>query len=132
MTSADAGGQPNDNAAYGICNAWKHNTNGQENGNVGNAPPFKHLQEQADEADQTVEEYCAEVAHPGGGNGGNGGNGNQHGLCNAWMNNTNGQENGNPENAPPFQGLQDDAAEAGQTVEEYCAGVPHPGDGNGP
>ncbi|MBW3583119.1 MAG: hypothetical protein KY455_08490 [Euryarchaeota archaeon] len=67
---------PNENALFGLCTAWNANEKGRENGNAANAPPFLWLQEQAKEADQTVEEYCSEVDHPsnnGGGNGGNGG-----------------------------------------------------------
>lgn len=49
-------------AIFGLCNAWAHNENGREHGNAGNAPPFLWLAEQADEDDQTVEEWCADNA----------------------------------------------------------------------
>jgi hypothetical protein len=44
--------------------------NGRGRGRAGEAPPFQALQDEADAADQTVEEWCAENGqHPGGGNG---------------------------------------------------------------
>lgn len=55
---------------WGLCNAYENNENGRENGNAGNASPFHWMQEQADENDQTVEEWCEQWAKPGGGNGG--------------------------------------------------------------
>ncbi len=62
---------------YGLCTAYENNENGRENGNAGNAGPFAWLQEQADENDQTVSEWCAEnTEHPS--NNGNG-NGNANG-----------------------------------------------------
>jgi hypothetical protein len=54
-----------DQALYGVCTAWSHNGTGREHGRAGDAPPFAELQELADEADQTVEEFCAEQT-PGG------------------------------------------------------------------
>lgn len=68
-----------DQATYGMCTAYENNEQGRENGQAGQAPPFQWLNEQADENDQTVEEYCMENGqHPGQGNGppdepGNGG-----------------------------------------------------------
>lgn len=70
---------------FGLCTAWANNENGRENGNADEAPPFQSLQQQAEDANQTVAEWCAENApHPGGngngngnGNGGEGGNGNR-------------------------------------------------------
>lgn len=64
------------------------------------------------------------LANPGGGN-------SWFGLCTAHNNNGTGQENGNPENAPPFQQLAQHAEDEGyDTVEEFCDTVPHPGGGN--
>lgn len=58
-----------DAATFGICNAYDNNENGRENGQAGEAPPFYWLGEQAEEEDQTVEEWCDENAeHPGQGN----------------------------------------------------------------
>jgi hypothetical protein len=58
---------------FGLCTAWAANENGRENGRAGDAPPFAALQEAADEADQSVEDWCAENGqHPGNGNGRNG------------------------------------------------------------
>lgn len=55
-----------DQALFGICTAYENNENGRENGQAGNAPPFQWLNETADDADQTVEEFCAENGqHPG-------------------------------------------------------------------
>lgn len=62
---------PNENALFGLCTAWAANENGRENGNAGNAGPFVWLQKQADDNDQTVEEFCGDVEHPR--NNGNGG-----------------------------------------------------------
>lgn len=55
---------PNEKATFGLCTAWNGSETGRENGNPEDAPPFVWLQEQAEEADQTVEEYCSEVDHP--------------------------------------------------------------------
>lgn len=60
----DFPGMPNQ-SLFGLCTAWQHNGNGQENGNAENAPPFVWLAEQAEAEDQTVEEFCGDVAHPG-------------------------------------------------------------------
>lgn len=58
-----------DEASYGICTAYENNENGRENGQAGNAPPFQWLSDQAEEEDQTVEEWCMENGqHPGQGN----------------------------------------------------------------
>jgi hypothetical protein len=47
---------------------------------------------------------------------------NNHGLCTAYFNGSaNGQAH--KRNAPPFQGLEQAAADAGQSVEEFCAGL---------
>lgn len=63
-----------------------------------------------------------------------------YGLCTAWFANENGRENGNAENAPPFQALQDAADEAGdgdgtatdEEMQDFCEGVrPSNGRGNG-
>lgn len=64
---ADPG--PNDNNTFGLCTAYfAGSETGQENKR--NAPPFQGLEAAAEEADQTVEEYCEENGgHPGGGNG---------------------------------------------------------------
>ncbi len=52
---------------FGLCTAWAANENGRNNGNAGSAPPFQALQDEAEAADQTVEEWCAENApHPSG------------------------------------------------------------------
>ncbi len=59
------GGGPPDQALFGLCTAWGANGNGRDHGNVENAPPFQGLQNQAEEADQTVEEFCDEVPRPG-------------------------------------------------------------------
>lgn len=62
------------------------------------------------------------IAHPGPHHGHN-----DFGLCTAWENNEQGRENGNAEDAPPFQALQDEAEEQGyDSVEEFCADVGHP------
>jgi hypothetical protein len=47
---------------------------------------------------------------------------NNHGLCTAYFN---GSENGqqHKRKAPPFQGLEQAAADADQSVEEFCAGM---------
>ena len=47
-----------DASIFGLCVAYAHNGNGREHGNAGNAPPFLWLAEQAEEDDQTVEEFC--------------------------------------------------------------------------
>jgi hypothetical protein len=55
---------------FGLCTAWAASENGRENGRAGEAPPFQALQDEAEAADQSVEEWCAENGqHPGGGNG---------------------------------------------------------------
>jgi hypothetical protein len=55
---------------FGLCTAWAASENGREHGRAGEAPPFHALQDEAEAADQTVEEWCAENGqHPGGGNG---------------------------------------------------------------
>lgn len=47
---------------------------------------------------------------------------NNKGLCTAYFN---GSDNGqaHKRNAPPFKGLESAAADAGQSVEEFCAGL---------
>ena len=46
---------------FGLCTAWAANENGRENGNAGNAPPFKALQDTAaEDGYETVEDWCAE------------------------------------------------------------------------
>lgn len=83
MTALPVAADPPEQALFGLCTAWGANENGRENGNAENAPPFQGLQDQAEEADQTVEEYCADVPHPGGnGNGNGGGNGGGNGNGN--------------------------------------------------
>lgn len=64
-TSDNLGSHP---ATYGLCMAWHANENGRANGNAENAPPFVALQEAADENDQSVSDFCAEV-RPGGSHG---------------------------------------------------------------
>lgn len=54
-----------DQALFGLCTAYAHNENGREHGNAGNAPPFMWLADQAEAEDQTVEEFCGDVDHPG-------------------------------------------------------------------
>lgn len=50
---------------FGLCTAWAANETGRDNGNAGSAPPFQALQDEAEAADQTVEEWCADNApHP--------------------------------------------------------------------
>ncbi len=67
-------------AFFGICTAYENNQNGQENGQAGEAPPFQWLSDQAEEEEQTVEEWCAENGqHPGQGNGPDNGQGNGQG-----------------------------------------------------
>jgi hypothetical protein len=68
-----SGGMPGP-SWFGLCTAWDANGGNDNPGNAPNAPPFAWLQDQAEEADQTVAEWCAENApHPGNGNGpGNG------------------------------------------------------------
>jgi len=62
VSLADPG--PNGHNNYGLCNAYSHNGGG----NSHNAGPFAELQKQADDANQSVEEWCAENApKPGGG-----------------------------------------------------------------
>lgn len=59
---------------------------------------------------------------------------NDYGLCTAWENNENGRDNGNAEDAPPFQALQEEAQKEHDSVQEYCDDVTHPsenGNGNG-
>jgi hypothetical protein len=46
----------------------------------------------------------------------------KYGLCNAYASGQGGQ-NGNKNNAVPFQNLQRAATGAGQTIEEFCAGA---------
>lgn len=63
--------------AFGLCTAYfAGSEQGQANKN--DAPPFAALEDTAEAADQSVEEWCAENApHPSGnGNGGGNGNGN--------------------------------------------------------
>jgi hypothetical protein len=54
-----------DQALFGMCTAWEHNVTGREHGNPENAPPFVWLQQQAEDNDQSVEEFCSGVSHPG-------------------------------------------------------------------
>ena len=61
-------------------------------------------------ADRPSEDNLVEGGHPA-----------LFGLCNAWSNNGTGREHGNAENAPPFQSLQDAAAD--EEVEAYCEGI---------
>lgn len=71
--SADPG--PNGPNNFGLCTAYFA---GSEKGKEQKrkAPPFQALEAAAEEADQSVEEWCAENApHPGGGNGGGNGGG---------------------------------------------------------
>lgn len=49
------------------------------------------------------------------------------GICMAWQHNETGREHGNPEQAPPFAWLQQQADGNDQTVEEYCADYTRPG-----
>lgn len=59
---------PNGSNNWGLCNAYSRGSaNGQ--GHKHNAPPFQGLEAAADEAGQTVAEWCAENGlQPGGGN----------------------------------------------------------------
>ncbi|HVM40878.1 MAG TPA: hypothetical protein VM618_08900 [Acidimicrobiia bacterium] len=69
-TDPDAiGGHP---ALYGLCTAWHANENGRENGKAGEAPPFASLAQAAENADQSVTEFCTGV-RPGNGHGNGGG-----------------------------------------------------------
>lgn len=55
------------------------------------------------------------------------------GLCTAHNANEEGRENGNPEDAPPFERLKKEAEDAGHdSIEEFCDTVPHPGGNGGP
>jgi hypothetical protein len=56
---------------FGLCTAWAASENGRENGNAGNAPPFRALQDTAaEEGYDSVEDWCAEYGQqPGNGNG---------------------------------------------------------------
>lgn len=57
-----AGPGPNGHNNWGLCNAYAHNGGG----NSHNAPPFAALEQAAEDADQTVAEWCAENGqHPG-------------------------------------------------------------------
>ena len=60
---------PNDHNTFGLCTAYfAGSEKGQEMQHK--APPFQGLEAAADEADQSVEEYCAENGtHPGQGGG---------------------------------------------------------------
>lgn len=60
---------PNGNNNFGLCTAYfSGSDNGQENKRK--APPFQGLENEAEAADQTVEEWCADNGqHPGNGNG---------------------------------------------------------------
>lgn len=70
------GGMP-DQAKFGLCRAWSAMEGEDNPGNAPGAPPFQWLQDQAEEEDQSVSEWCAQNApHPGNGNGNNGNNGN--------------------------------------------------------
>ncbi len=61
------------------------------------------------------------AAEPPGPNGNN-----DFGLCRAYFSGSDkGQEK--KHGAPPFAALEDAAEESGQSVEEFCAAVPHPG-----
>ncbi len=54
------------------------------------------------------------------------------GLCNAWEANEDGRDDGDADEASPFQALQDAADAEGQSVEEFCEGVePSNGQGEG-
>jgi hypothetical protein len=66
---------PNDNNPFGLCTAYHAGSEtGQENKRK--APPFQGLEAAAEEADQTVAEYCAENGQrPGNGNGNGNGRG---------------------------------------------------------
>ncbi len=84
VSSAPALASPPDGmpepAWFGMCTAWSAHGGNDNPGNAPNAPPFQWLQDQAEEADQTVEEWCADNApHPGGGNGPGNGPGNNPG-----------------------------------------------------
>jgi hypothetical protein len=60
---------PNGNNTFGLCTAYHAGSEtGQENKRK--APPFQGLEVAAEEAGQSVEEYCAEHGQrPGNGNG---------------------------------------------------------------
>jgi hypothetical protein len=62
-------GPGNGNNTFGLCTAYfAGSEKGQEQKRQ--APPFQGLEAAAEEADQTVEEYCAENGQrPGNGNG---------------------------------------------------------------
>ena len=62
--SAWAAPGPNGHNDYGLCKAYFAGSDkGQERKHT--APPFVALEQAAEDADQTVEEYCAETT-PGG------------------------------------------------------------------
>jgi len=67
IATADPG--PNGHNNFGLCTAYfSGSEKGQEQKRK--APPFQALEAAADEAGQSVEEWCAENApHPGGGGG---------------------------------------------------------------
>ncbi|MFP5218231.1 MAG: hypothetical protein ACLGIG_00625 [Actinomycetes bacterium] len=63
---------PNGNNTFGLCTAYfAGSEKGQEKKRQ--APPFQGLEAAAEEADQTVEEYCAANGQQPGNGGGNGG-----------------------------------------------------------
>lgn len=67
---------PNGHNNFGLCTAYSSGSEqGQENKH--RAPPFQALENAADDAGQSVAEWCADNGqHPGQGNGNNDGNGN--------------------------------------------------------
>jgi opacity protein-like surface antigen len=69
-SAAVAGPGPNGNNTFGLCTAYfAGSEKGQEKKRQ--APPFQGLEKAAEEADQTVEEYCAENGTQPGNGGGN-------------------------------------------------------------
>jgi collagen type III alpha len=55
---------PSDASNYGRCTAWENNENGRENGDAENSSAFQDLQNDSEEENQTVSEYCDDVEHP--------------------------------------------------------------------
>lgn len=50
---------------FGLCTAWFASETGREHGNASNSSAFQHLQQQAADANQTVDEYCDAQEFPG-------------------------------------------------------------------
>lgn len=56
----------------------------------------------------------------------------EYGHCTAYEASEQGREDGNASEAEPFQGLEENASAANESVKEYCEDVEHPADEHRP